>query len=90
MKTDTKKAAIKKHTLNMLKESYEAMKKQVDKALNCGAIDTEAWDRENAPMITPRIIVKAILESEATQFEVRGTKWEKEVKDGVKNLRYYI
>ena len=51
-------------------------KKNIKKALTCGALDTEAWDEKNAPMILPKIIAIAVLESEANQYKAEGTPFE--------------
>lgn len=85
-----KKAEVKQHVLDMLEQSYEAMKKQVDKALTCGAIDVESWEADNNPMVIPKVIVTAILQREATQYEAKGTSFEKQIRKQVKNLRYFI
>jgi hypothetical protein len=55
-----------------------------------GAIDINSWDENNSPMILPKIIVTAILEQESTQYNGQGTSFEKEVKKGVRNLRYFL
>ena len=90
MKHQEKKEKIKSIVEDMLNEAHEAMIKKVDKVLNSGAIDIDSWDEENAPMITPKCIVTAILQNESTQYEGKGTSYEKKVKKEVKNIRYYI
>lgn len=85
-----KKAKIKKLALDMLKESHEAMVKNIDKALNSGAIDVDDWDENSNPMILPKCIVTAVLEQEATQYDGTGTSFEKKIKKEVKNIRYFI
>lgn len=85
-----KKAEIKKHVLDLLEASYEAMKLQVDKALNCSAIDAESWSPDKAPMRIPKVITAAILERETEQYQGRGTSFERQIKKEVKNVRYFI
>ena len=74
----------------MLTESYEAMKKNIDKVLKSGAIDIDGWDEKNSPMILPKCIVTAILQNEATQYEGKGTSFEKQVKKEAQNIRYFL
>jgi hypothetical protein len=81
-----KKDKIKELTLQMLKESYEQAIKKVDKAINSGAIDTEAWDEKSNPMITPKAIVVAILTDEVHQYNCAGSSFEKQIKKESKNI----
>ena len=75
---------------DMLTESYEAMLKKIDKVLNSGCVDTESWNKDNSPMILPKCIVTAILQNESTQYEGKGTSFEKQVKKEVRNIRYFL
>ena len=90
MTTKSKKAKIKKLVSDMLKDSQKAMLKNIDKAINSGAIDVDDWDENISPMILPKCIVTAILEQEATQYDGSGTSFEKQIKKEVKNIRYFI
>ena len=90
MTTQEKKNKIKSLAEDMLKESFDAMIKKVEKALNSGAIDIDSWDENNNPMILPKCIVTAILQDESTQYEGKGTSFEKQVKKEVQNIRYYL
>lgn len=90
METKIKKEKIKALVLDMLKDSHEAMVKKADTVLNSGCIDAESWDPNNAPMILPKCIVTALLQSEATQYGAEGTSFEKKVKKEVRNIRYFI
>jgi hypothetical protein len=74
----------------MLNESHEAMLKKIDKVLSSGCVDTESWSEDNAPMILPKCIVTSILQNESTQYEEKGTSFEKQVKKEVKNIRYFL
>lgn len=87
---ETKKEKIRSLVVEMLNESHEAMIKNVEKALNSGAIDTEQWGERTNKMIIPKCIVTAILQKEAEQYEGKGTSFEKQVKREVKNIRYFI
>jgi len=53
-------------------------------------VDTESWSKDNSPMILPKCIVTAILQDESTQYEGKGTSFEKQVKKEVKNIRYFL
>lgn len=86
----TKKEKIRSLVIEMLNESHEAMIKNVEKALNSGAIDTEQWDERTNKMILPKCIVTAILQKESEQYDGKGTSFEKQVKREVKNIRYFI
>ena len=90
MKTEEKKNNIKLLAEDMLKESFNDMIKKVEKVLNSGAIDIDSWDKNNKPMIIPKCIVTAILQDELTQYEGKGTSFEKQIKKEVKNIRYFI
>lgn len=90
MTTKDKRNKIKSLVTDMLNESHEAMIKKIDKALNSGAIDVDGWDESNNPMILPKCIVTAILQNESTQYEAKGTAFEKEVKKEVRNIRYFL
>lgn len=84
------KEKIKALVIELLNTSHEAMINKIDRALNCGALDIENWDEKTSPMILPKTIATAILESEATQYSARGTSFERRIKRDVKSLRYYI
>ena len=88
--TGDKKDKIKSLVTDMLQESYEAMLKKVDKVLNSGAIDIDSWEESRNPMILPKCIVTAILQNESTQYEGKGTSFEKDVKKEVRNIRYFL
>jgi len=90
MNTQEKKDRIKSLVIDMLNESHEAMSKKVDKLLNSGAVDVDSWDEQNNSMILPKCIITAILQNESTQFEAKGTSFERQVKREVKNMLYYI
>lgn len=84
------KRKIHKHVRDMLKESHKKALLSLDRVLNSGCIDMERWDEENAPMILPKTILTAILEDEANQYTARGTKYEKQMKKEVRNIRMFI
>jgi hypothetical protein len=90
MTTKEKKDKVKSLAEDMLKESFNAMIKKVEKALNSSAIDIDSWDENSSPMILPKCIVTAILQDESTQYEGKGTSFEKQVKKEVKNIRYFL
>ena len=86
----SKKQKIKGLVKDMLIESHKKALKNIDKALNSKCVDIDGWDEENAPMILPKCILTAILEDEARQYTARGTKYEKQMKKEVKNIRYFL
>lgn len=86
----TKKEKIKELAADMLKQSYQAMLKKIDIALNSGAIDIDNWDEKSSPMIIPKSIVCAILESEIHQYDGNRTGIEKQIKKQVRNIRYFL
>ncbi len=90
MTNQDKKDKVKALVSEMLKESHEAMVKQIDKALNSGAIDIDSWDENSSPMVLPKTIVTAILQRESVQYEGRGTSHEKKIKKEVRNILYFI
>lgn len=90
MNTADKKNKIKQIAIDMLKESQEAQLKLVEKALNSGALDIDAWDENDKPMILPKIIVTAVLQRESQQYEAKGTSYEKKVKKEVNNLKIFL
>ena len=81
---------IKAHVIDMLTHSHECMLKKIDKSLNCGALDIDSWNENEAPMVMPKVIVKAILENEADQYSARSTSFERKVNKEVKNLKYFL
>ena len=90
MTTQEKRNKVKSLAEDMLKESFDSMIKKVEKALSSGAIDIEAWDENNSPMILPKCIVAAILQNESTQYEGKGTTFAKPIKKEVGNIRCFI
>lgn len=89
-KTYNNKTHIREHALMMLSQSYEAAIKNIDKALNSGAIDIDAWDKDNNPMLIPKAIVIAVLTEEVEQHSAEGTSFAKQVKKDAKNIGYYL
>ena len=87
---ESKRDKIKGLVVDLLNQSHEAMIKKIDGALNSGAIDIDSWQEDDSPMILPKIIITAILENESTQYQGKGTSFEKKIKKEVKNLRYFI
>lgn len=84
-----KKAFIESHVELLMEQSKKAMRENLTKALNSGAIDIEGYDTENNFMVLPKAIWTAILENEATQFSPPSNQ-EKHFKKEVKNIRYFI
>ena len=83
------KEKIKALVIELLNDSHEEMLKKIDRALNSGALDIENWNEKVSPMILPKTIATAILESEAMHY-CTGTTYAKRIKRDVKNLRHFI
>jgi len=81
---------IERIALEMIDDSVQHMKAKVKKAIKSGALDIENWDEYNKPMIIPKVIIQAVLQSESEQYSPKGTSFEREINKEVKNLRYYI
>ena len=90
MTTKQKKAKIKKLAAEMLKDSHKNALANIDRALNSGAIDIDAWDENNGKMLIPKAIVIAILEKEKWQYSPHNTGHEKTVNKQVKNIGYFL
>jgi len=84
------KKKIKALVKSMLKDSHDAMVKKLDVVLDSGCIDIDGWDENNMPMLTPKTIITALLESESTQYMGKGTSHEKRIKKEVRNIRYFV
>ena len=85
-----KRIIIKAHVEDMLNGSRLAMLRKVDRVLDSGVIDIDEWDENTNPMILPKCIVTALLQNEATQYDGKGTSFEKQIKKDVKNISYYL
>jgi hypothetical protein len=90
MTTQEKEDKIKALVIEMLKNSHDQMVKKLDIVLSCGAVDPDSWSETDKPMILPKCIVTALLESESTQYGAKGTSYEKHVKKEVRNIRYFV
>lgn len=90
MDTTSKKESIKNRVEELLKDSYIDAQKKIDKAINSGAIDIENWDPEYKSWVLPKIIVTAILENAAQDYQAKGTRIEKQVKKEVNNLKLFL
>ena len=86
----TKKEKIYSLVSDMLNQSNKAMRKNIRKVLNSGAVDVDNWDESISPMILPKCIITAILQHESTQYDGTGTSFEKRIKKDVNNIRYFI
>ncbi len=90
METKEKKEKIAELVLEMLEWSHENMKKKIQKAINCGAIDIDGWDPNNKQMAVPKCIVAAMLRNESWEYEGRGTSFEKKIKRDIENIQLCI
>lgn len=85
-----KRIIIKAHVEDMLNGSRLEMLRKIDRVLDSGVIDIDEWDENTNPMILPKCIVTALLQNEATQYDGKGTSFEKQIKKDVKNISYYL
>ena len=85
-----KKKRIEYICNEMLDNSVEAIRDQIKKSLNSGALDIDNWDENNNPMIIPKVIMIAVLKNEAEQYSSKGTCFEKQINREVKNLINFI
>lgn len=85
-----KREKIKKLAVDMLNESYQEALKNIDKALDSGAVNIEEWDSERNFMLLPKSIVIAVLNNESKQYSVKGTSFEKLVAKEIKNIERFI
>jgi hypothetical protein len=85
-----KREKIKKLAVDMLNESFQEALKNIDKALDSGAINIEGWDSEINPMLLPKIIVVAVLNNESKQYDAKGTSFEKFFTKESKNIERFI
>jgi hypothetical protein len=81
---------LRKHIKSLLKQSNAAMLKNIDKVIASGAVDVTAYDTQVNPMILPKAITIALLQSEANQYDAKGTAYEKVIKREVNNLKHFI
>lgn len=86
----TNKMKIAKLAQAILEDSYAKAKQNVIKAINSGAIDTDAWDEKHNPMLIPKAIVIAVLNEEADQYSAKGTSFEKFIKKESKNIGLHL
>jgi len=84
------KQKIKMLVKDMLNESHKKALQNIDKALNSGCIDIDGWDEKNMPMVLPKTILTAILEDQARQYTARGTRFERQFKKEVKNIKMFL
>jgi hypothetical protein len=86
---------VKKHLIThlakgVLANAFEEMNKGIEKALNSGALNLDSWNENVNPMILPKIIAIALLEDSATQLNGKGTCFEKEMSNEIKNLKLFL
>jgi hypothetical protein len=90
MKNQDKKKKIKSLVVDMLNQSHKSMIEKIDKILISGCIDIDKWEHDITPMILPKCIVTAILQSESCQYEGKGTSFQNQIKKEVSNIRCFV
>ena len=78
---DRKKLKIKELVLDMLNDSHIQMVNKLEKIIN-------QWDENINSMIIPKSIVIALLEEEKSQYDAKGTSFEKEIKKNIEKIKY--
>lgn len=84
-----KKAYIESQVELLMEQSKKAMRENLTKALNSGAIDIDNYDPEHNSMVLPKTIWVAILEEEATQFTC-PLDHIKQFRKDIKNLKMFL
>lgn len=84
-----KKAIIEVHVEDLIEQSVQAMKRNLQKVFRSGCIDIEGYDEKANPMILPKAIITALLLEESTQYTAPPSQ-EKAFKKEVKNIGYHI
>lgn len=87
---ETKKEQVHFLVSDMLNRASVCMHEKIHKAMDSMAFDIQRWDKDDNPMILPKIIVIAILEDEAEQYKAKGTSFEKLINKEVKNLKCFL
>jgi hypothetical protein len=91
MNNTQKKNAIKRHVKDMMKDSQKHMQDKLEKVLSSGCIDIDDWDPEHAPMIIPKLILCALLESESYQYDIpKSHSNRRALMKEKKNIAYFI
>ena len=85
---DKKREKLKELVQGILKNSFERLDDKIDHLLDSDAVDIKNWE-EN--MILPKCIINAMLQQEATQYDAKGTSFEKKIKKLTNQIRnnYY-
>jgi len=87
---NSNKSEIKNLAVEMLTMALPKMEELIEKALNSGALDIDSWDSNSNPMILPKTILIAVLETEAEQYKCKGSSFEKPMNKEIKNLKYFL
>lgn len=86
----TKQYQVEKLTDNLLYNHFVPnLKKKIERALKSSAIDVEDWD-PNEKMILPKTILIACVEAELQNYLPTGTRFEKQMKKDIKNLKLFL
>lgn len=85
-----KKKYIKDLVSSHIDHVANDMKSQIDKALNCGALDIDSYDPKVNGMVIPKIILVTLLENSADNLRCKGSSIEEEIKSEVDNLKCFV
>lgn len=84
-----KKTKIKKLVKSMLKQSQESAISRIDALLKSGGLDIENYDMNVDEYVLPKNIVQALLSVESDEWSLNGTRYEKQSKKNVKNIKSF-
>jgi|688.fasta_scaffold2593305_1 hypothetical protein len=85
------KEKIKTLVIEMLNESHNAMLKKLETIINSDSINLDSWNEIYAPMLLPKMIVTALLESEPHQYSVpKDYPNKRKIKQDINNIKYII
>lgn len=89
---ENNKQKVKELSMEILSYIVSEMEKDIDRAINSGALDISKWDENVKPMVIPKSIVLVLITKQTynTTLNGKNTSLEKLVKSNVKNLLNFI
>ena len=90
MTTEEKKEKIKEIVLDEAEYVINKFAEKIDKLFEAKAINIEAWDVDNTPMIIPKCILAALLDQAILSYNGRGTGYKRQMTKEIKNIRYFL
>ena len=84
------KEIVGNHVMDMIDDHYNQMVKKAQKLLESWAVNFDEWDADNSPMVLPKTIMTALLESEVHAYSAKWTTHERKVKKMASEFIYHI